>query len=122
MALAQRTSSLEALSPNATGESSDVIHTGVAAAATRFVDYGILGFLLLFAIALPHSIKGAERSWKIALVLWLLKLAIDRLPPYKQPLAAPLLAYVTFSAISTCVSPDPYLSWDRMKFVCLFLV
>ena len=88
----------------------------------RLLDYAIFGFLLLFAITLPHSIKGAERSWKIAFVLWLLKLAIERLRPFQQPLAAPLLAYVTLSGISTLLSPDPYLSWDRMKFVCLLLV
>ena len=89
---------------------------------TRFLDPAIFGFLLLFAITLPHSIKGAERAWKIAFLLWLLKLAIERVRPFKQPLVAPLLAYVTLSAISTILSPDPYLSWDRMKFVCLFLV
>jgi membrane-associated protease RseP (regulator of RpoE activity) len=88
----------------------------------RFLDPAIFGFFVLFVVALPHSIKGAERAWKIAFVLWLVKLAIERVRPFKLPLAAPLLAYVTFSAISTMLSPDPYLSWDRMKFVCLFLV
>jgi hypothetical protein len=88
----------------------------------RFLDPAIFGFFVLFVVTLPHSIKGAERSWKIAFVLWLVKLAVEQVRPFKQPLAAPLLAYVTLSAISTVVSPDPYLSWDRMKFVCLFLV
>jgi len=86
-----------------------------------FLDHVIFGCLALFAIALPHSIKGAERAWKLALVLWLVKLVVERARPYKQPLAAPLLAYVVLSAISTLLSTDPYLSWDRMKFVCLFL-
>ena len=88
----------------------------------RYIDYAILASLALFAITLPYSIKGAERSWKVAFVLWLLKLVIERARPYKQALAAPLLAYVTLSAISTLLSPDPNMSWDRMKFVCLFLV
>jgi O-antigen ligase len=87
-----------------------------------FLDPAIFGLFILFVATLPHSIKGAERAWKIAFVLWLLKLAIARVRPFRQPLVAPLLAYVTFSTISTMLSPDPYLSWDRMKFVCLFLV
>ncbi len=87
----------------------------------RFLDPVIFGCLALFAITLPHSIKGAERAWKLALVLWLVKLVLDRTRPFKQPLTAPLLAYVVLSAISTLLSPDPYMSWDRMKFVCLFL-
>jgi len=88
---------------------------------TQLIDRIGFGFLLLFAVALPHSIKGAERAWKIALILWMVKLAIDRARPFKQPLAAPLLAFVTLSAVSTLLSPEPYMSLDRMKFVCLIL-
>src|SRR5215472_18015147 len=88
---------------------------------TQYLDNAIFCFLALFAIFLPHSIKGAERSWKIALLLWLLKIVLLRLRPYKQPLALPLLFYVLLSAISTILSPEPFLSWDRMKTVCLLL-
>jgi O-antigen ligase len=85
--------------------------------------YGFIFFsLCLFAVLLPHSIKGAQHAWQIAFVLWLLKLALERKRPFPQPLTAPLLAYVVFSAISTALSPEPYLSWDRMKLVCLVLV
>ena len=52
-------------------------------------------------------------------LLWLAKLAIERKRPFPQPLAAPLLAYLLLSGISTALSPDPYLSWPRMKIVCL---
>ena len=82
----------------------------------------IFFFLCLFAILWPHSIKGAQHAWQIAFLLWLLTLAIERRRPVSQPLIAPLLAYVVLSAISTMLSPDPYLSWDRMKLVCLVLV
>jgi O-antigen ligase len=90
--------------------------------STRFLDGAIFLFLCLFAILLPHSIKGSQHAWQIACLLWLLSLAVARGRPFPQPLAAPLLAYVTFSGISTALSPDPYLSWDRMKVVCLLLV
>src|ERR1035441_1462233 len=122
MALAQRTSVPEATPSAASGDRSTINRDPGKSRWTGFLDPAIFGFFLLFAIALPHSIKGAERAWKIALILWLLKLAIERVRPFQQPLAAPLLAYVTLSAISTIFSPDPYLSWDRMKFVCLVLV
>jgi len=88
---------------------------------TQYLDNAIFCFLVLFAIFLPHSIKGAERSWKIALLLWLLKMVIVRVRPYQQPLALPLLFYLLLSAISTVLSPEPFLSWDRMKTVCLLL-
>ncbi len=93
-----------------------------SARPTRFLDGAIFFFLCLFAILLPHSIKGSQHAWQIACLLWLLSLAVARRRPFRQPLAAPLLAYVGFSGISTALSPDPYLSWDRMKIVCLLLV
>lgn len=121
MALARNPPVPDASHPVTSGDPSGIGSKSTPSRLIRSLDYAIFGFLLLFAIALPHSIKGAERAWKIALVVWLLKLLIGRLRPYKQPLVAPLLAYVSFSAISTVLSPDPYLSWDRMKFVCLYL-
>lgn len=87
-----------------------------------FLNGAIFFFLCLFAILLPHSIKGSQHAWQIAFLLWLLKLSVERKRPFPQPLAAPLLAYIVFSGISTALSPDPYLSWDRMKIACLLLV
>ena len=95
------------------------------AASTRWsglLDGAIFSLFALFAICLPYSIKGAQNAWKLAFILWLVKLVVERKRPFDQPLAAPLLAYVTLSGISTALSPDPYLSWDRMKIVCLVLV
>lgn len=87
-----------------------------------FLDGAIFFCLCLFAILLPHSIKGSQHAWQLACLLWLLSLALGHKRPFPQPLTAPLLAYVSFSGISTALSPDPYLSWDRMKIVCLLLV
>lgn len=79
-------------------------------------------FLALFVILLPHSIKGAQHAWQIAFILWLLKLVVERERPYPQPLVAPLLAYLVLSAMSTILSPDPYMSWAAMKRVCLVVI
>ncbi len=86
------------------------------------LDGAIFFFLCLFVVLLPHSIKGSQHAWQIAFLLWMLKLAVKRKRPFPQPLTAPLLAYVILSGISTALSPDPELSWDRMKVVCLVLV
>src|SRR5208283_4234796 len=98
-------------------------HTATEANATErpapWIDSAIFFFLMLFAILLPHSIKGAQHAWQIAFLLWMFKLVMERKRPFSQPLTAPLLAYVTLSAISTALSSDPYLNWDRMKIVCL---
>jgi O-antigen ligase len=89
--------------------------------AARWLEGLIFFFLILFAILLPHSIKGARHAWMAAGFLWLAKLAIERKRPFPQALSAPLLAYIVLSGISTALSADPYLSWPRMKVVCLVL-
>src|SRR5664279_1469456 len=97
------------------------IRSSVGAAWVRRLEGLIFFFLVLFAILLPHSIKGARYAWMAAGLLWLAKLAIERKRPFPQALSAPLLAYIVLSGISTALSLDPYLSWPRMKVVCLLL-
>ncbi len=92
-----------------------------AARWVRRLEGLIFFFLILFAILLPHSIKGARHAWMAAGFLWLAKLAIERKRPFPEALSAPLLAYIVLSGVSTALSPDPYLSWPRMKIVCLVL-
>jgi hypothetical protein len=89
---------------------------------SRLTSSTIFFLLVFFTIALPHSIKGAQHAWRLAFILWLFQLFLERRRPIPQPLTAPLLAYVTLSGVSTALTADPILSWDRMKIVCLVLV
>ena len=77
----------------------------IEARLISFLEGAIFFFLCLFAILLPHSIKGAQHSWQIAFLFWLVKLAVERKRPFPQPLSAPLLVFITLSAISTALSP-----------------
>ena len=110
------------MAPNGLRAGPSAFNGGSARGVAHILDGAIFLFLCLFAILLPHSIKGSQHAWQLAFVLWLVKLAVTRTRPIPQPLSAPLLAYVTLSGISTALSPDPALSWDRMKIVCLLLV
>src|SRR5271165_6797468 len=110
------------MTQSASSQDGVVAERNSSASWGRRLDGVIFFFLCLFAVLLPHSIKGSQHAWQIAFVLWLLKLAVERKRPFPQPLTAPLLAYVVLSGISTALSPEPYLSWDRMKIVCLVLV
>ncbi len=82
----------------------------------------IFVLLLLTALALPLSVKGTQRPYKIATVLWVVAMILERRRPFPQPLAAPMLAFLALSAVSSVLSPTPILSWDRMKVVGLILV
>jgi O-antigen ligase len=88
----------------------------------RWIESAVFSLFIVFTAVLPHSIKGAQHSWRLAFLLWLLCLLVQRRRPFPQPLVAPLLAYITLSGISTVLTADPILSWDRMKIVCFVLV
>src|SRR5580704_6555421 len=122
MLFGSQTSPPDNLPPVTSRSSAAAVNLVEAGRRARLLDGAIFFFFALFAILLPHSIKGAQHAWQIAFVLWLIKLTVERRRPYPQPLSAPLLAYITLSGISTALSPDPNLSWDRMKIVCLLLV
>ncbi len=88
----------------------------------RLLEQLIFFFCLLFALVLPHSVKGTHHAYEAAVVAWAVKLALDRRRPYPIPLAAPILTFLVLSAISTALSPVPLYSWDRMKIVGLIFV
>ncbi len=88
----------------------------------RVLEQAIFVLLLLVALALPLSVKGTQRPYKIAAVLWVAGVLLERRRPFPQPLAAPMVVFLVLSAVSSAVSPTPILSWDRMKVVGLILV
>ncbi len=94
----------------------------VAPAWARWVERAIAASLVAFALLLPVSVKGAHHAYEAAGVLWLALVVTHRRHIVRQPLVAPLLLYLLFSAISTILSPAPVLSWDRMKIVALLMI
>ncbi len=88
----------------------------------RRLEHAIFLFFVLFALALPHSVKGTHHAYEAAVVFWAIKLLIERRRPLPIPLAAPMLAFLVLSAMSTALSPTPILSWDRMKIVGLIFI
>jgi O-antigen ligase len=88
----------------------------------RWIDHIVSLLLLLSVLAIPHSVKGMQHTYKVALLLWVTALALGLRKALPQPLASPLFLYLVLSAVSTILSPTPVLSWDRMKIVVLLLV
>ena len=73
--------------------------------------------LCLFAILLPHSIKGSHHAWQIAFLLWLLKLAVSAGVRFRNHSRRRCWRTSYSAEFRRQLSPDPYLSWDRMKIV-----
>lgn len=95
-----------------------------ASRLSRYLERAIYFLFIIFAASIPFSVKGAQHAWKLAFFLWIIKLVAERQRPSVAPrsLLLPLLCFVVLSGISSALSPDPLLSWDRMKIVCLVLI
>lgn len=88
----------------------------------KSIESAISVFLFILALLLPVSVKGAHHAYEAAGILWLALVVTRRRRVLQQPLVAPMLLYLVFSAVSTILSPTPVLSWDRMKLVTLLMV
>jgi len=85
------------------------------------LEQSIVALLILLATAIPVWTKAAVLLFRVALVLWIVKLIFSR-KGLKLPLAAPLLLFLMLTAISSAYSPEPALSWGRMRLVALLLL
>src|SRR5215469_8713980 len=88
----------------------------------RWIDRIVAFLLFLSVLAIPHSIKGVQHPYKIAVLLWITALAFGWRKVTSQPLTIPLFLYLVLTAISTILSPTPFLSWFPMKTVVLLLM
>jgi hypothetical protein len=79
-------------------------------------------FLLVFVAAAPHSIAAAQIAYSAALWLWLAGLALGRHKLQPQRLILPVFVFLSLTVLSSMVSMDPALSWERMKSVALLLI
>lgn len=74
------------------------------------------------ALAIPFSTKLAVNVFRVTVGLWLLKLLVYRPKIRPQPLMVALLLFLTLTAVASSLSPEPALSWGRMRTVSLLLL
>ncbi len=80
-----------------------------------WLDAALFFCLILFVLCAPVATKGAVTAYRVALLLWLVKILIERRKLERQPLALPLLLFLLFTTVSTVFSTEPLLSWGRMR-------
>jgi len=75
------------------------------------------------ALAAPAWTKAAVLLFRVALLLWLLRMLTPPRPRLRPlAIAKPLLLYILLAAFSCFFSLEPALSWARMRTVSLFLL
>src|SRR5438477_11672693 len=89
----------------------------------RRLETAISVLLIGVALAAPAWTKAAVLLFRLALLLWLLRMLTPPRPRLR-PLAIskPLLLYILLAAFSCFFSLEPALSWARMRTVSLILL
>lgn len=90
--------------------------------ARKWLTRGVLGFLIIFLAAAPHSIAAAQIAYAGAVLLCLINWILGYWRPVPQPLVLPSLLFLVLSAVSAALSFVPSLSWGHLKSVALLLV
>ena len=87
-----------------------------------WLEHAIYFALVALALAAPFSEWTVLFCFRIALGLWVLKLALDGFKLRRDPLMLPLLLFFVGAGISTVFSYAPLLSWLRMAWYSVALI
>ena len=89
----------------------------------HFLERAAFAFLLIMAIAAPHSIAASQAAWILGMLATLVRLAFKPRPSFKfTSLSIALAALFLWSVISSAFSYEPATSFDKLRNVSLLLV
>jgi hypothetical protein len=81
----------------------------------------LVGGLMLFVLAVPHSIFAAHLGLDISLIAWVVRdLALRKLHFYRTALDKPLLCFAGLTVLSAIFSVEPTISLPKLKTLLLF--
>ncbi len=81
----------------------------------------LIAGLMLFALAVPHSIFAAHLGLDISLIAWIVRdVTLGKLHFCRTPLDKPLLCFVGLTVLSAIFSVEPTISLPKLKTLLLF--
>jgi O-antigen ligase len=106
---------------NSGDETSDEVKVEKLPASGRWAERTLLFGLMLFAMAIPHSIAGAYFALGLSLSAWLARnLATRRFHFRRTPLDWPLLCFAGLTVLSSLFSEERGVSLPKLKGLIVF--
>lgn len=97
--------------------------TNGAKGAAKLLRRAAFVFVLLMAVAAPHSIAATQTAWLLGMACWIFGLAIGPRQKLEFGLLGRLLAaFFIWSAVSSALSYEPIVSLDKLRGVSVFLI
>jgi hypothetical protein len=91
--------------------------------AARVIDFAIVAFLFVFAVAAPNSIAATQSAWLIGMALWLARCALQPRPRFfRTPVDYFLLGFFILTGLSAFVSYEPMVSIGKLRAASLFTI
>ena len=89
----------------------------------KLLDLAIVGCLLLFVVAAPHSIAGAQTSWLVGMSIWALRFIFRPRPKLQRtPVDYLLLGFFIITGLSAFLSYEPMVSIGKLRAASLFTI
>ncbi|HET9785698.1 MAG TPA: PDZ domain-containing protein, partial [Pyrinomonadaceae bacterium] len=95
----------------------------VTTGAAVWLDRVVIGSLLLFAAAAPHSIAATQTAWLVGMFCWLLRFAFYPPPRVERtPVDFALLGFFILTGLSSFFSYEPLVSIGKLRAASLFTI
>ncbi|MFN7945598.1 MAG: O-antigen ligase family protein [Blastocatellia bacterium] len=89
--------------------------------AARLADRALLCGLMIFALAIPHSIAAANIGLGLSVIAWLVRDVVRRRFQFRRtPLDWPLLCFAGLTLLSALLSEDRDISLPKLKGLIVF--
>jgi O-antigen ligase len=88
-----------------------------------WLERATLGCLFLYAAAAPHSIAATQTAWLLAMLFWVLRLAVRPRPAlFRTPVDPWLLGFFVLTFLTALTSYNPEVSIGKLRAASLFTV
>jgi O-antigen ligase len=88
-----------------------------------WLERALVACLFLYAAAAPHSIAGTQTAWLLAMLFWVLRLAVRPRPRlFRTPVDAWLLGFFVLTFLTALTSYNPEVSIGKLRAASLFTV
>lgn len=88
-----------------------------------WLERAILGALVLFVVAAPHSIAATQAAWLLGLLFWVLRFTVWPRPKLERtPLDYPMFGFFLLTGLSSFFSYTPTISIGKLHAACLFTI
>jgi len=89
----------------------------------RWLEWGTIFWLVVMAVAAPHSIAATQIGWLCGMLFWILRFLFKPRPALQRtPVDYPLFGFFILTGLAAFLSYAPEISVGKLRAACLFTI